>query len=47
MGAHGAGTGTALELGAVEGAVAGVVMVASGLLLLLATLALRLALRPG
>jgi putative effector of murein hydrolase len=33
MGAHGAGTATALELGAVEGAVASVVMVAAGLLL--------------
>lgn len=47
MGAHGAGTATALELGAVEGAVAGVVMIAAGLLLLLATPALRLALHPG
>ncbi|WP_242394182.1 LrgB family protein [Anaeromyxobacter oryzisoli] len=47
MGAHGAGTATALELGAVEGTVAGLVMIAAGLLLLAATPALRLALRGG
>ncbi|BDG04966.1 LrgB family protein [Anaeromyxobacter oryzae] len=44
MGAHGAGTATALELGAVEGVVASLVMIGAALLLLLATPALRVAL---
>lgn len=41
MGAHGAGTAVAVELGALEGAVAGLVMIGAGLLLLAATPALR------
>lgn len=40
MGAHGAGTAAALELGATEGAVASVVMIGAGLLLLILTPAL-------
>ncbi len=40
MGAHGVGTAAALELGALEGAVASVVMIGAGLLLLVVTPAL-------
>lgn len=41
MGAHGAGTALALELGAVEGAVSSLVMIGAGLLLLLGAPALH------
>jgi len=44
MGAHGAGTALALELGAVEGAVSGLVMIGAGLLLLFGAPVLQLAL---
>jgi predicted murein hydrolase (TIGR00659 family) len=43
MGAHGAGTALALELGAVEGAVSGLVMIGAGLLLLLGAPVLHVA----
>ncbi|HZZ83718.1 MAG TPA: LrgB family protein [Anaeromyxobacteraceae bacterium] len=45
LGAHGAGTAQAMELGAVEGTVAGLVMICAGLLVLAGAPALRLALR--
>lgn len=43
--AHGAGTAQAMQLGAVEGAIAGLAMILAGLLVLVATPALQLALR--
>lgn len=44
LGAHGAGTAQAMELGALEGAVAGLVMICAGLLLVAGAPLLRLAL---
>lgn len=45
MGAHGAGTAKAMELGMVEGTIAGLVMILAGLAALAATPVIRIALR--